>query len=206
MPHFSPKRYLLVAATLLAGSLAAAQPAGGHYHAPAPQKNVYLALMDTMMVKMHDVPEGGSAEAYFIGQMIPHHEGAVAMADYEIKHGRASPMVQLAKSIRAEQAHELQLMRAWLGQASARRPAGSAGFRQAMGRSMEVMMQRMPAPAVLTGTDGAFARVMIPHHQAAIDMARAILTAGTDPTIRAFALRIIASQQVEIEQMNSFLK
>ncbi|MBD0255227.1 MAG: DUF305 domain-containing protein [Cytophagales bacterium] len=206
MPPSSPKPYLLLAATLLAGGLAAAQSPGGHPHAPANQQNVYLALMDTMMVKMHEVTEGGSAEAYFIGQMIPHHEGAVAMADYEIEHGRASPMVQLAKSIRAEQTHELQLMRAWLKQASAGRAAGSAGFRQAMGRSMEVMMQRMPAPAVLTGTDGAFARVMIPHHQAAIDMARAVLTIGTDPTIRAFALRIISSQQVEIEQMCSFLK
>ena len=206
IPQLSPKQYLLLVAALLAGTLVAAQPTSRHHHVLKNQKDVYLDLMNTMMVKMHDVPQIGSNEAYFIKQMIPHHEGAIAMAGYEIEHGLASPMVQLAKSIVVEQTHELQLMYTWLEQASSRRATGSAGFRRAMTRSMEVMMQRMPDPAVLSGADSAFARVMVPHHQAAIDMARAVLTASADPTIQAFALRLISSQQFEIEQMCSFLK
>ncbi|HEX8529135.1 MAG TPA: DUF305 domain-containing protein, partial [Cytophagales bacterium] len=204
MTPFSFPPSFLLATALLAGGTAAAQPAGPHHHVPVPQQNVYLALMDTMMVRMQHVPAGGTAEAGFLGQMIPHHEGAVAMADYEIEHGRQSPLVQLAKSIRAEQTHELQLMRAWLGQASPRPAAGDAAFRQSMTRAMDVMMHHLPNPADLAGpTDRDFARVMIPHHQAAIDMARAVLAAGTTPTLRAFALQMIAAQQVEIEQMST---
>ena len=55
-------------------------------------------------------------------------------------------------------------------------------------------------------SDMDFARLMLPHHQAAIDMARAQLLYGTDPQMRRLAQEIITDQQSEIELMQLWLK
>jgi len=80
------------------------------------EKNIFLAMMDTMMIKMKEIPTDRSTENVFIGQMIPHHEGAIEMANYEIKKGKDFRMIQLAKSILAEQTDEVQQMKFWLKQ------------------------------------------------------------------------------------------
>jgi len=47
---------------------------------------------------------------------------------------------------------------------------------------------------------------MLPHHQAAIDMAKAELLHGRDPQMRRLAQEIITDQQSEIELMQRWLK
>jgi uncharacterized protein (DUF305 family) len=54
--------------------------------------------------------------------------------------------------------------------------------------------------------DVDFVRLMLPHHQAAIDMARAELAHGKDPQMRRLAQEIITDQQSEIELMQLWLK
>ena len=71
---------------------------------------------------------------------------------------------------------------------------------------METMMAQMPSSDKLTNTDYAFAAVMIPHHQAAVDMAGIILTHGTDLQALAFAKGLVSNEQIEIEQLSSYLK
>jgi uncharacterized protein (DUF305 family) len=55
-------------------------------------------------------------------------------------------------------------------------------------------------------SDTDFVRLMLPHHQAAIDMARTQLMYGTDPQMRRLAQEIITDQQSEIELMQLWLK
>jgi uncharacterized protein (DUF305 family) len=55
-------------------------------------------------------------------------------------------------------------------------------------------------------SDVDFVRLMLPHHQAAIDMARAQLLYGEDPQMRRLAQEIITDQQSEIELMQLWLK
>ena len=63
---------------------------------------------------------------------------------------------------------------------------------------------QMPAP---TGNqDRDFARMMIAHHQGAIDMSRRQLGRGTDPGLRKMASEIIATQQREIAALNTYLE
>jgi len=47
--------------------------------------------------------------------------------------------------------------------------------------------------------------MMIPHHQGAIDMAKAELLYGKDPRMRRLAQEIIVDQQSEIEAMKLWL-
>jgi len=51
-----------------------------------------------------------------------------------------------------------------------------------------------------------FAAMMIPHHQGAIDMAKAELQFGRNPVLRRLAQGIIVEQQQEIELMRRALQ
>ena len=55
-------------------------------------------------------------------------------------------------------------------------------------------------------SDVDFVRLMLPHHQAALDMAKTQLLYGTDPQMRRLAQEIITDQQLEIELMQLWLK
>jgi uncharacterized protein (DUF305 family) len=72
--------------------------------------------------------------------------------------------------------------------------------------SMEKMHGAMASVDASGNSDADFVRLMIPHHQAAIDMAKTQLLYGSDPQMRRLAQEIIADQQSEIELMNLWLK
>lgn len=66
------------------------------------------------------------------------------------------------------------------------------------------MMKSMDVP--LTGEpDVDFARSMIPHHQAAISMAKIELQQGKDPELKKMADKMIADQEIEISALKAWL-
>ncbi len=75
---------------------------------------------------------------------------------------------------------------------------------------MEQAMEKMHAAMASIKPSGVadvdFVRLMLPHHQAALDMAKAELRYGKDPQIRRLAQEIITDQQSEIELMDLWLK
>lgn len=169
-------------------------------------KNVFLHMMDTMMVKMEQIPVGKSADFVFTAEMIPHHQGAIAMANYEIANGKDFTMIQLAKSILAEQTTESQQMNLWIVDPSFNTGTLPKEFQQEMDQTMEIMMKELPPDNTLKHTDQSFAAVMIPHHQAAINMAKVILKYTTDQRTASFAKQLLSLEQMEIEQMSTFIK
>src|SRR5437762_6394784 len=72
--------------------------------------------------------------------------------------------------------------------------------------SMDKMHVDMGAVQRSGNSDVDFVRLMLPHHQAAIDMAKTQLMYGKDPQMRRLAQEIIADQQLEIELMQRWLK
>ncbi len=79
-------------------------------------------------------------------------------------------------------------------------------FMQRMSANM-TRMDRCMATAPMNGNvDHAFATMMLPHHQGAIDMAKAELSYGKDPVMRRLAQEIIVDQQSEIDAMNLWLE
>ena len=68
--------------------------------------------------------------------------------------------------------------------------------------SMAKMHAAMASVDQSGNSDADFVRLMIPHHQAAIDMAKTQLLYGRDPQMRRLAQEIITDQQSEIELMN----
>jgi uncharacterized protein (DUF305 family) len=71
-------------------------------------------------------------------------------------------------------------------------------------------MEKMHAAMISTERSGDndldFVRLMLPHHQAAIDMARTQLRHGKDPQMRRLAQEIITDQESEIELMQLWLR
>ena len=66
-------------------------------------------------------------------------------------------------------------------------------------------MATMNMPPPTGNQDRDFARMMIVHHQGAIDMARRQLARGSDAGMRRLAREIITAQQREIAELNAFL-
>lgn len=87
----------------------------------------------------------------------------------------------------------------------AQTPSSDANW-SALIASMDKMHMAMGAVKRSGDNDVDFVRLMLPHHQAAIDMAKIQLLYGKDPQMRRLAQEIITDQQSEIELMQRWLK
>jgi uncharacterized protein (DUF305 family) len=55
----------------------------------------------------------GDADQDFVAMMIPHHQGAVSMAEVELRYGHDPFLRKLARSIIAAQDEEIAAMQDW---------------------------------------------------------------------------------------------
>lgn len=74
----------------------------------------FQAADHSMMSGMSGIEYTGNADHDFVTHMIPHHEGAVAMAKVELKYGKDPKLRALAKEIIASQDKEVAFMKQWL--------------------------------------------------------------------------------------------
>jgi len=75
----------------------------------------------------------------------------------------------------------------------------------ALMKNMEAMHAGMAAVKPSGNEDADFVNLMLPHHEAAVDMARTELLYGGDPQMRRLAQEIIADQESEIQLMQLWL-
>ena len=72
-----------------------------------------MSAMDKMSKAMAAVPMTEDADRDFVGMMIPHHQGAIEMAKFELAHGKDPAMLKLARDVVAAQDKEIAEMKAW---------------------------------------------------------------------------------------------
>ena len=164
-------------------------------------------------------PSGSTAsfDQQFIDMMVPHHEGAVAMAEIAQVRGEHTEVKQMAEAILTTQREEIDQMKAWRKDwfGSDQTPSmsqmpmvpGMGGGHAAHGGGTMTMNMAADIEALRNAPepfDLAFIEAMIPHHQSAIDAAKAAGTRAERPEIKQLAQEIITAQQREIDQMRQW--
>ena len=156
-----------------------------------------------------------SFDVQFIDMMVPHHQGAVAMAQIAQQRGERTEIKQMAEAVIGAQEGEIGQMKAWrrAWAGSDRTPpmermpmvpgmGGHGGSHGTSTMNMAEDVERLrSAPDPF---DHAFIDAMIPHHQSAIDAAKAAGTQAQRPEIKQLATAIISDQQREIAQMEGW--
>lgn len=160
---------------------------------------------ERMMQDMHNMVMTGDVDYDFVRGMIPHHQGAIDMAQTLLKQGTDTELLALAEEIIVAQRAEIADMEAWLtayGEPRIGEQAADirAGYEQANARMMREMAI---TPSGDVNRD--FVLGMIPHHEAAIEMANILLRYSDDRALRTLAETIIREQEREIQFMRTWL-
>ncbi|OXM70771.1 MULTISPECIES: DUF305 domain-containing protein [Amycolatopsis] len=141
------------------------------------------------------------ADVEFARMMIPHHEGALEMAKLAPGRSTDQRVLDLAARIERAQDPEIRQMRDWL----TRWGAAAAPMDHSMPGAMSHDDMAMLEHATGAEFDQRFLRMMIEHHEGAVEMARTELAQGTNADAKALAQRIIDTQQAEITEMRAML-
>lgn len=165
-----------------------------------------MAAMNTMMKDMDSFKPVGNTDYDFARMMMAHHQGAVDMSALELKEGKDATLRAMAEKISADQQQELKDLAAAAarldGAPTNYKPSDPADpFTSKMKASMDVMMKTdQPTGNV----DADYALLMVPHHQSAVDMAKAELAHGRDTKLKQMAQRMIVAQEKEIQQFKDW--
>lgn len=85
-------------------------------------------------------------------------------------------------------------------------PKGDAGPSSLAFNGIMLKMHKDMAITYSGNADADFVKGMIPHHQAAIDMAKTVLAFGKDDDVKEMAEEVIKAQEKEIANMTEWLK
>ncbi|MTD47422.1 DUF305 domain-containing protein [Conexibacter sp. W3-3-2] len=125
---------------------------------------------------------GNGVDLAFVEEMVPHHNSAVAMATIAKERGEHDEIKTLADNIIKSQTAEVTQMETIAKTLKADGvTSGDLGVPEAMmGMSGDEMSLETADPF-----DREFIDMMVPHHQGAIVMARAVLKRGRAPKSRS---------------------
>lgn len=148
-----------------------------------------------------------AADVAFAKGMVPHHRQAVEMAGLAPTRAESPEVKKLADAIKKAQGPEIETLSTWLTSWGEQVPAEGAMDHSMHGTGGMMMPEDMDSLKKASGKafDTAFLKMMIKHHEGAVEMAKAEKSDGTFPEAKTMATAIITSQTGEITRMNDLL-
>ncbi len=160
-----------------------------------------MTMMNSMMDNMKTMQSSGNPDNDFASMMKAHHLGAIEMAQMEVAKGTDAQMKQMAQKMIDDQQKEVSEFNTFLSGHSAH-GGGDAFFKEAMSKMNNMKMDMDHSGSI----DKQFAQMMVPHHQSAIDMAKAYIKSGAhEEKLKTMSNNIISSQQKEISELKAWL-
>ena len=166
--------------------------------------NVMMDTMHAIMNRMEAMAMSHDPEIDFAKMMTMHHEGAISMANMELKTGKNDSLKRIAQKIIKEQQMEIQQFKTILASLTVDNMDMDYMMEQMAG--MKKMDAAMDVQLVTGDTDNDFATLMMVHHQSAIDDASGYLHHGNNVQLKTIANNIIKSQTMEIQELGNWLK
>jgi uncharacterized protein (DUF305 family) len=156
------------------------------------------------MARQMVMENGKYSDRRFIDAMVPHHQGAIAMAEVALKNAQHEEIIQLSRKIISSQQAEIEELKS-IKQEEFGTSNVPMELNQEQMRSMGMMMD----PQQLANKepfDKAFIDAMIPHHRSATEMAEVASEKSENARIKELAGDVINAQKREIEQMKQWRK
>jgi uncharacterized protein (DUF305 family) len=154
------------------------------------------------MARQMVMQSGKYSDRRFIDAMVPHHQGAIAMAEVALENAEHEEIKELSRNIVSTQQSEIEelksIKKAEFGTSDVPMEMSSKQM-QGMGVMMDPQSLADKEPF-----DEAFIEAMIPHHRSAIEMAKVANRESENPRIKELAGDIVSAQKGEIEQMRSW--
>jgi uncharacterized protein (DUF305 family) len=192
----------LVTGSLLTGSKVALSPVAA---APQPGAGMGWSPMGLQQVDQR-----------FIVMMIPHHDGAIAMAELALTRSKRPEIRALAEQIKASQTAENAQMRAWyrqwfgsdvpVGRVGGPGRGMGPGMGMGMGGGMVGMETSLEALRTAPDFDRAFIEQMIPHHRMGVMMASHAQWNTQRSELRTLQAAMVKAQSEEIAQMETWYR
>jgi uncharacterized protein (DUF305 family) len=165
-------------------------------------------MMSSQMMDSFDEEEK-PFDLQFIDKMIPHHQSALMSSEHMISNSKRPELRQLYENIQKSQSEQIAQMQEWRKEwyPDAEQPSGMMGEEQTGSITgngmMDGSMQGMMGGNAL---DTMFLKMMIPHHQMAVDMSDEALSKAEHPELRELAQEIRDEQSSEIMLMQGYLE
>ncbi|WP_456694620.1 DUF305 domain-containing protein [Aeromicrobium sp. P5_D10] len=213
----SPRRYFIVPLITLVtcllltacggGSDEKVVNIGGATVAPTTVERPWGTVKTFPKLKKAESPS--SADVRFASDMAMHHQQAIELSDILLGHEKADERIAAsARFIKQDQSREIGVMQAWLeawGESSGADSHGDHGMSSMPGM---VAQEKVDEFAAMDWKNGQieFLRLMVEHHQGAVDMSKDYLADAENSFTRSIAQHIIREQMVEISYMNNIVK
>ena len=198
-------------------------------------RSPFMAAMDTNMQQMHQMRMSGNADYDLALWLIHHHQGAVRMANAELRRGTNEEMKSMARKIISRQEKEIADLRLIAerhkGSAANYDPADkSTGLAKELNELMNQMMTSMQGMQMdstmhmnMNGRhpdsmmksmggrppkdmDYQFGQMMKIHHQQGMKISGLVSRYSTDARFKSMAAGMKVSQEKDIRKLDAWLK
>ena len=143
---------------------------------------------------------GRYSDKRFIDAMVPHHRGAVEMAEVALDNAEHGEIRELSENIIASQEAEIKDLKDIKQEefGTSRIPMNMGGDQmKGMATDTQSLADEKPF-------DKAFIDDMLPHHRSAIQMAEVARDKSRNPRVEELATNIVEAQEREISQMKQW--